>query len=98
MTWQPQNPKDALSRRDQLTHGVDAVRHPFLGNVIPNYAEPKQAARDFLGSLLQSGQVTAQEYTHLTRKLVAWEAAGGTVERPHRAVSIDHPLDHLERK
>jgi hypothetical protein len=89
-----QNPRDALSKRDMLTHGVDAVRHPFLGNVIPNYADPKQAARDFLYSLLQGGQATEAEYADLMRKLVAWEQSG-KVEKPAPATSIDHHLTHL---
>jgi hypothetical protein len=76
------------------THGVDAVRHPFLGNVIPNYADPKLAARDFLYSLLQSGQATEAEYADLMRKLIAWEQSG-MVEKPPRATSADHPLTHL---
>jgi len=90
-----QNPRDALSRSDMLTHGVDAVRHPFLGNVIPNYADPKQAAREFLNSMLNGGQMTAAEYVDLMRKLVAWEQGGGTVEKPERVTSADHPLNHL---
>lgn len=86
------DPRAALSRQDQLVLGVDACRHPLLGIPIGHgNGRPEDQARNFLRSMLNAGKITEDEFRELWRKLVEWEAAGGAVTLPRRAVSADHP-------
>ena len=66
MTWEPQNPRDALSKLDMLALGCDAARHGLLGCVISNNnTPPNDQAKNFLYSLAKSGQMTNEDYVFL---------------------------------
>jgi hypothetical protein len=90
--WTPQNPRDALSKLDMLAMGVDATRHGLLGCVIANNnTPPNDQARNYLRSLLKSGQMTEDEFKHWWRELVMWENAGNSVNMPPPASDAQHP-------
>lgn len=102
MSFTPQNPKDALSKLDMLTKGVDAARHGLLGCVIAqNGTSPEQQARNYLYSLRRATEqdiagrdrnndLAEDEFRHWLARLEKWERTN-TVTFPPRAGSADHP-------
>jgi len=81
-----------LSRLDQLVYGVDATTHPLFPGCIVGHGNgsPADQVRNYLRSLLQSGQLTDEEFTRAAAKLLKWEAGGGTVQMKPRMICADH--------
>lgn len=60
------NPKCPPNQMDKLVFGADCARHPLLGCIIGHgNGPPDEQARNFVRSLLKSGQVTETEFKDL---------------------------------
>jgi hypothetical protein len=93
-----EDPKRSPSKWDKLSAGPDCAVHPLIGNVVAqNGTSPEEQTRNYLRSLLKSGQVTGPEFKTLWGKLIAWEQAGNTVPMPSRAGNPEFPHLNLTR-
>jgi hypothetical protein len=85
-------PKQSPSKGDQLSMGVDCAVHPLIGKVIAqNGTSAEEQTRNYLRSLLKSGQATPAQFKTLWGQLVAWEQAGNTVPMPPRVGNPEFP-------
>ena len=74
------------TRADELTHGVDCIRHAFLGCIINHSSgTPEQQARNYLLSLAKSGAISRDEFQAKMRGLEMWERSNFIVMPPRLA-------------